>query len=225
MNACKENPLHVMYDWETTDNRPTSAVASIAVILFRPEELKTFEELVDSALRVKFDIAEQFSKFGRTWNQSTIDWWRHPDQAEAYKSVIAPSVDDVSLSEFGPILDRWLADNGYQANVGEKIWTRGNNFDPPIFSSIYEQFGWEEPMPWWNIRDVRTEIDAVTPYWQPDHEGYGYIKDFPYPDGFIKHKEEHDCARDILMMQYAHIGLCQRLNNVVGGLHDEGRKS
>ncbi len=205
-------PLHVMYDWETADKRPTAAVASIALILFRPSELKTFDELVASALRVKFDLKAQFRDFGRTWDKETIDWWRHPDQAEAYKSVIAPHESDVSLKEFGPILDKWLAENGYMANTGEKIWTRGNAFDPPILSDIFESFGWEEPMPWWNLRDVRTEIDCITPYWKPDHAGYGYIDGFPYPDNFIKHKEEHDCARDILMMQYAHIGMCNMLN-------------
>ena len=217
MNPSSDNPLHVIYDFETVDNKPSAALASAAFILFRPEELKTFDELVAGALRIKFDLKEQFSpEIGRSWNKETIDWWKSEEQADAYQKVIKPSANDVSIKYFNQILQKWLTDNGYVANVGEKIWTRGNSFDPPMLDSVWNQFGWDPCFPWWNTRDVRTEIDAVTPYWDANHEGRGYIKDFPYPNNFIKHMETHDCARDIMMMQYAHVGLCQRLNFVDG---------
>lgn len=206
------SPQHIIYDFETVDTKPTSAVASVAFILFRPEELKTFDELVSGALRIKFDIKEQLSTLNRTFSKDTVEWWKSEENAEAYKKVIMPSPQDVSIRFFNEILTKWLADNKYVANCGEKIWTRGNNFDPPIFDNIYQQFGWEANYPWWNVRDVRTEIDAVVPYWDDSHAGRGYIKDFPYDDKFMKHMETHDCARDILMMQYAHIGLAHKLS-------------
>lgn len=208
-------PKHVIYDWETTDNKPTSAVASIAAIVFVPGEMKTFDELVASAIRIKFDLSEQFAA-GRTWSQDVIDFWKKPENQEAYDMVIKEDGSEISLSQFGPIFQKWLNDQGYVPNIGEKIWTRGNAFDPPIFTNIYQYFGWDEPFPWWNIRDVRTEVDAIVPYWDPQHEGRGYIRDFPYPENFVKHKEEHDCARDILMMQYAHVGMINYLNSLRG---------
>jgi hypothetical protein len=93
----KPNPLSIIYDFETTDNKPTSAVASIAIIVFDPTELKTFDELVSSALRIKFKLTEQYAA-GRTWNKSTVDWWMHPDQKDAFSKVITPDVKmDVPL--------------------------------------------------------------------------------------------------------------------------------
>lgn len=211
----QQKPLDLIFDWETAGNKPHSAVASIALIVFDPAELLSFDELVAKSLRIKFKMPEQFSKFGRTYDQDTIDWWKKPENAEAYKMVIEVDGSEVSLSEMGPIVQAYLDRVGYVPNIGEKIWTRGNSFDPPIFSHIYEYFGWEEPYPWWNVRDVRSTIDAIVPYWDNTHEGYGYIKSFPYPEGFIKHKEEHDCARDILMMQHAHIGLINYMNSLI----------
>lgn len=217
-NTKKPNPLSVIYDFETTDKKPTSAVASLAVIVFDPSELKTFDELVSSALRIKFKLTEQYAT-GRTWSQDTVDWWMHPDQKDAFEMVIKPDERlDVPLSSIEDYITFYLAEMGFDYNNSGKIYTRGNSFDCPILSNIYQQYGYDEPFPWWNIRDVRTEIDAIVPYWDDTHEGYGYIRDFPYPDNFVKHKETHDCARDILMLQHAHIGLINKIEELsVGG--------
>lgn len=206
---------HLLYDFETVDNKPTAAIPSFAIIVFDPEEIAPFEELVKNALRLKFDLDEQFA-MGRTWRQEEVDWWSEPAQKEAYDMVIKKDGSEISLSQMGPIVQHYLDEQGYEPNVGEKIWTRGNSYDPPILTNIYDQFGWDEPYPWWNVRDVRTEIDAITPYWDVMHEGRGYVKGFPYPEGFVKHKEEHDCARDILMMQYTHVKMIEFLNSLRG---------
>lgn len=212
----ENSPKHLIFDWETVDDKPTSAVASVAFIVFDPTEIVSFEELVQNALRIKFDLSEQY-KMGRTWGISTVNWWKEEEQKEAYEHVIKPSMDDVSITRLYELLTNYLNEKGYKPNVGEKIWTRGNEFDPPIMNNIFEMMGWELPYPWWNIRDVRTEVDAITQYWDPNHAGYGYVKNFPYPEGFVKHKEEHDCARDILMMQYAHLNMLNFIEECKNG--------
>lgn len=211
---------HLIYDFETVANgckTPNAACPSLAVNVFDPSEDKSFDELVANTIRFKFKLSEQFTKYGRISDEDTVGWWKKPENAKAYAMVIEPSSEDISLSELGPLLQAYLNDQGYDAGDDKStVWTRGNSFDVPILSNIYAYFGWDEPYPWWRVRDVRTEIDAIVPYWDKNHAGYGYIKGFPYPDNFIKHKEEHDCARDILMLQHAHLGMQEmlsRLNN------------
>ena len=204
----------LIIDFETVSNAqvfPDTAVASVAMIAFDPAEQLSFEELVNNALRIKFNLGEQYA-MGRRWDQETVDWWKKEENTEAFKAVIQPHPSDVSIREMNSLICNYLQRMAYDPSENGKVYSRGNAFDFPLFSNIYKSFGWEEPFAWWNIRDVRTEIDAVWSHVDPHHEGYGYIKEFPYPEGFIKHVETHDCARDILMMQYAHYGLLEKIN-------------
>ena len=196
---------HLLYDWETLSpgGYPDTAVLSIGMIVFDPSEILSFDQLVSNALRIKFDYTEQINRMGRVYDKETIDWWNQPENADAKAKVVDRDGTERSLSDMKSIVDKYLEIMEYDGTKG-KVWTRGNDFDSPILVNVYKQFNWEMPYSWWNIRDIRTEIDAITQYWDHNHEGYGYIKDFPYPDGFIKHLETHDCCRDVLMMQYTH---------------------
>lgn len=199
--------MDIIYDFETVAIGEGAAVPSLAILAFDPSELLTFDELVSKSLRLKFNLKQQFVEYGRKYDTDTINWWKDADRAEAYKQVIAPSAEDISLSEAPLRINQYLASMGYQPNSGEKVWTRGNDFDVPLMKNIYNQFGKEVPYPFWAVRDIRTEIDCVTPYWDENHEGKGYVKNFPYPEGFIAHVETHDIARDVLMMQHTHLSL------------------
>ena len=202
---------HLIFDFETLDNRSYNrpVVPSVAFLVFDPEVLMSFDQLVDNSLRIKFDISEQI-QHGRKYNQETVDWWRKPDNSEAYKKVIEVDGSEVGLGQLDSLLKEYLIEMEYDPGKG-KVWTRGNSFDVPILDNIYEDFGWDPAFSWWNVRDIRTEIDAITPHFDSTHAGYGYIKDFPYPKGFIKHQETHDVSRDVLMMQQAHIQLMTKM--------------
>lgn len=195
---------HLILDWETCGNgsrNPQCAVPSFGAIVFDPNTMRTFDELVNDGVRYKFHLNEQFEEMGRTYDQDVINFWMNPENADAKKRVIDIDGSEISLKEFGARFEAYLLEKGYD---GGKVWTRGNDFDIPILYNVLKQNGVDDLFPWWNVRDIRTEIDCVGYYIDPDHKGYGYIDSFPYPDGFVKHVEVHDCARDILMLQYGH---------------------
>ena len=212
------SPKQIILDFETVGNaqrNPDTATPSLAILVFDPTEMKSFEELVGDALRLKFDLKTQFNKYNRTWDQSTVDWWSDPKQADARSMVIDPSPEDIDLSLMGPRIQKYLDDMGYQPNAkGDRIWARGPQFDIVLIENIYKYFGWEIPFPWWNIRDIRTEIDAITTIWNPDHTPNGYDDSFVWPDCVIKHREDHDIALDVLMMQNTHLRLAEYLNSI-----------
>lgn len=200
---------HVLFDYESCGNAqedPNVATPSLGVLVFDINELVPFEELVNRAVRFKFNIPEQINTLKRTVHQDTIDWWKKPENSEAYKRVIMPSSEDISLSELGPKLDEYLAKMGWSAATdGEargRVWTRGNAFDAPLMTNIYKHFGWEEPFHFSLLRDVRTNIDSIAQLYDPDHAWWGFPRGFTEPEGFIRHIEEHDCACDALRMQY-----------------------
>lgn len=205
-----ETPMNVIYDLETLDTTPSAAVASIAIIVFDPSKLQDFDSLVANACRIKFKLDEQFQPpMNRTFSQSTVDWWQAPEQAEAYQKVIVPSDEDVSLTELPRLLKAYLDSMGYKPNVGEKVYMRGF-MDFPIMDDVFRMLNHEPVMPWWAARDVRTEIDAIAPYWDDQHQSWGNMKSFSTPPSFIKHVETHDCAIDVLKMQHAHLKLMEK---------------
>lgn len=204
-----KNGKHVIFDFETVGNAqkdPNVATPSLGILVFDPNEIVPFDELVQRARRFKFTINEQFNTFGRTWHQDTIDWWKKDENADAFARVIAPSVEDISLSELGPKIDAYLAEMGWSADTDGKacgrVWTRGNAFDAPLMTNIYSYFGWDEPMPFYLLRDVRTKIDAIAELYDDEHPWWGYPRGYETPEGFIKHMESHDCANDVLQIQY-----------------------
>jgi len=206
-------PLNVIIDFETVDKIPTAAVASMAVIVFDPSVVQDFDNLVKNSFRIKFNLAEQYS-MGRTWEQSTVDWWMAPEQADAFQRVIVPSTDDVSINELPIKLKQYLDRMGYKPNVGEKIYARGNAFDMPLMENIFTSLGAEAVLPWWGYRDVRTEIDAIAPYWNPEHKAWGNMNCFVPPASFVKHIDTHDCAIDVIKMQYAHLKLMKHFGMI-----------
>jgi len=182
----------VCYDFETLSQDPqTGIVVNMAGIQYSEERFRddpyTFEELVGMAKFIKFDTKEQIEKYGRKPDKSTIDWWAK--QNEEARSLLAPSSEDKSITE--------LYD--FCKNISqkpEKVYTRGNTFDPIYLSSLMKQLGRPDPWDWWTIRDTRSLIDGIS---------YGQDLDNKFmPEGitgFIYHNPIHDVAVDIMRMQ------------------------
>lgn len=203
--------VDVILDFETVDVTPTSAVLSLAILAFDPSECLTFADMVHRSLRIKFNINNQAPR--RTINNDTVNWWKSDEMKTAYAKVVEKDGTEVDISELDGILSTYLTGMGYEAGNNGKIWARGNAFDNPILEDIYAQHGWAAVFPFWNYRCVRTEIDAITPYWDDAHKGYGYLRDeiFPKPAGMIKHIEVHDIAFDVMQMQFTHLKLMEKL--------------
>jgi len=84
-------------DWETLDIIPSAAVTSVAVLVFDPTIITPFHEQVKNCMKLKFDWKSQLAN-GRTFSQSTIDFWKKPENADAFATEVAPNENDVQLS-------------------------------------------------------------------------------------------------------------------------------
>jgi hypothetical protein len=175
----------------------TGAAVSLACLEFDTNRYTqgdgySYEELLENAKTIKFNVEEQVKKYGRTIQKSTLDWWKKQG-AEAQKQL-QPSDDDVSISE----LHNWLTTN-FDIPSAKAVWTRGNTFDPIFLRTILESVGDADPFTqWWAIRDTRSFLDGML---------YGSdIKNTFVPDElgekFIGHDPKHDIVMDVMRMQY-----------------------
>lgn len=202
----------LMVDFETLGVQPNACVTCMSFLVFDPSDIVEFDELVKNTLTIKLDWKTQLNSLGRTITDSTIDFWKKPENSLAYKTNVQEHPDDVQLSSVNEMLYHYLNKMGYDLsdNSTDKAYCRGNVFDFGMLENIYEHFNWQPLIKFWNYRDVRTEIDAIMQHVDPKHEGYGYVRNFNL-DNFIKHDSAHDCARDVLMIQYAHMELINKL--------------
>jgi hypothetical protein len=185
-----------IYDYETLSKDMINGVAvNLAAIIFDDsrfiEQPYEFEELLESAYFIKFDVKEQVEKYGRTIQKETLDWWMKLDPE--VRSMIKPSPDDVSIE----LVHSFFKDT-LQIQNCDKIYTRGNTFDPIITETLHRNIGKVDPAKWWVIRDVRSLFEGMT---------YGHkIKNNFIPEGlqskFIAHNPIHDIAMDIMRFQY-----------------------
>lgn len=196
--------MNLIYDYETLGTDPsTCAVCSLAMLKYDEDrflsiEPYTFQELVNSAYDVKFDIIDQVKNYGRIIEKSTLEWWQEQPK-ELRNRVLEPSDKDISISELFDVFVKFI---GY-----DKIdlsYTRGNTFDPVITfhllkitnpsvkSKLHDQLHH-----WSTVRDVRTFIATMA---------YGVELSTTFiPDGleseFEAHNPIHDIAMDVMRMQ------------------------
>lgn len=197
---------YVIIDFETLDTKPSTAITALSVLMFDPSELKSFDELVKCTKFLKFDWKEQIQN-GRTTSEDTLNFWRSPDNKEAFDFCVQPKDDDISIKD----LPNTLSEMFKGINTSDIIvYSRGNSFEFGIMDNIFESLGEMNPIPFWSHRDVRTEIDSIMQHLDPNHKFDGNINGLSI-DGFIKHNPVHDCAKDVISMQYAHVKLAEKI--------------
>jgi hypothetical protein len=186
----------IIYDFETLSQNPVNGVVvSFAMMNFDrsrfEEEPYTYQELVDSASYIKFDVAEQVSKYKRIITQDTLNWWSKQN-AEAQSKIAPDSKNDKSISE---LYDFFIQHKSHHAN---KIYTRRNTFDPVFMTSLMEAIGKPEPYLWWDIRDTISYIEGLV---HPNQD----LKTNFIPEGledhFVAHDPCHDIAMDVMRIQ------------------------
>lgn len=188
----------VIYDFETLgQDQAKSAVVSFAMLEFSIPRLMSdvpykFEQLVDSAHVIKFDVAEQLEKYSRTISKDTLKWWTEHSSEKA-RNQLKPSPEDRSISELYDFIDQRIN----LKNV-TRTFTRGNTFDPMFLQYLMEQCGKPMPFHWRSIRDTRSMIEGMSIGMDLDN---AYIpSDLEHK--FIKHDPVHDIAMDVMRMQY-----------------------
>jgi len=185
-----------IYDFETLSQDVfTAPVVNLAILVFDESRFLTnpytFDDLVDSCRLVKFDVEEQVKKYNRKIQKSSLEWWG--SLGPHGKKMLLPSEDDVSIESLYDILANEIGMQDF-----DRVYTRGNTFDPILLKSVLETFGKEDPSKWWVIRDTRSLFEGMT---------YGHnIKSTFIPDelkeSFIAHDPCHDVAMDVMRFQY-----------------------
>ena len=149
----------------------------------------------DNAFFVKLDAADQRKRLGRTWQSSTMKWWKKQCDHALVKSY-TPRQDDIRLEDGIELFRTWSK----QFNEPKSwVWARGN-LDQLIIDAAEEQLEVEPVFHFGRWRDVRTAVDFL----YGTDNGYCSV-DYPAFDSFLhitKHDPVDDCILDAMMLLY-----------------------
>jgi hypothetical protein len=205
----------IILDFETLNTSPSAIVTAVSVLAYEPCEILSFDEMISRCLTLKFEWQSQIQD-GRIWDQDTVDFWNLPKNETAKAMWVTPAPHDVFIREMFTGIEAYMLANGVDFgdyNTDAKVYSRGNAFEFPLMDNLYKQYGYANPFPYWSIRDVRTEIDAVMGHIDPKHMGKGFVEGWVEPEGYCKHDPRHDIVGDVMMMQLAHCQLSMALGN------------
>jgi hypothetical protein len=187
--------MNYIFDFETLSiDRVNGAIISMAILEFDPNRFNVepyeYSQLLDNTGFIKFNVEDQVKNHGRKIDQDTLKWWG--EQSAEARAQLKPSVNDRLLSECIHFINEYIGNTKV-----DKVFSRGNTFDPIILDYIGVQFNQVIPWGHWAMRDTRSIIDGMA--WGTD------IKNSFIPDGlellFVAHNPSHDIAMDIMRMQ------------------------
>jgi hypothetical protein len=185
----------VIYDFETLgQDQQKSCIVSFAMITFSEKHYISdpyaFEELVERAHFIKFDVEDQINRYHRKINEETISWWN--SLGPEVRKQIMPSPDDKKLSELYDFIKSRTSGMSIK-----KVYTRGNTFDPMFLQYAMSDIGRPDPFSWRVVRDTRSMIEGMS-------FGMDLRNDYipsEVVDKFVKHDPRQDVALDIMRMQ------------------------
>lgn len=183
-----------VFDVETLGVESTCVVLSAAMVHFVPEERPTYQDILDGACFVKFDVKEQMA-VGRTASKSTLEWWKTQHEY-VRKTSLDPSREDMTVENGMQVFYDYMAK--FPNAKKQTMWARGS-LDQMAIDSLAVKFGLEEITPYNMWRDVRTAVDIM--YGTTN----GYVE-VVHPmferHNVIKHHPVHDCALDAMQLMY-----------------------
>ncbi|MCX8574564.1 MULTISPECIES: 3'-5' exonuclease [unclassified Gilliamella] len=190
----------VIIDIETLDTAPTAVILSIGAFSFNKFNLKETMISINHMLRSSEQNKNQSFYYnlhllpqilrGRSISAETIDFWKNNDYSPFIGHSWDPRQALINLSKY---LNDKLSNND-----DVHLYFRGTSFDEAILVNAYKSLDLEVPWKFYNVRDIRTYIDALT------NSNKGYIKDFKTNFNFTKHHALHDVLRDAEQMCVAY---------------------
>lgn len=180
-------PIHIMLDLETWGTDPGRDLRSIGACVFDPDTGEvcgadglagfgpsnsapgTFYQNVENpqygwnAPKYK---AHGSSKYPLTRDPSTVEWWSHPDRAEAAAQLLTDVVDlAVGLERFAAWLDTVVIDVTAPDIPHDmsciRLWSHGENMDEPMLRMAYKALNLPVPWHYRSPRDTRTAFDLA----------------------------------------------------------------
>ena len=187
----------IIYDFETLGVDPDQNPVILAMAAMQYDDAEfieghgiSYEDAINRAPMIKFNVVEQVKKYARTINSDTLQFWK--DQGETAKFILDPSNEDVSVDELPQF---WKSNFSSPFNI-KRVFTRGNTFDPAMLKTLPGG----DPFSWWTIRDTRSYIDGMLLGSDEDNK-------FIPPglkDRFVHHHPSHDVVMDVMRMQALH---------------------
>lgn len=208
------NVPHLAVDIETLAWSETAVITAFAATIFHFEKDKelSYKEIVDKTFYAKLDVKDQLTRFGRTTDKDTIDWWKK-QPIEVQEMSIKRKDDDVKADDMLISFKDYLLDNKFDF-YNSYIWTRGIAYDIPKVESFIKTIADAEEKNSYNsqfsgyvknkdkymlntfrARDIRTFHDLVA---DVDNGKW----DFPEgrPKEFVEHHAQHDIALDVFKL-------------------------
>lgn len=187
----------LIIDFETLSFRSHKcAVIDMAAMLFNTERFisdkpYTLDD-INMVRHWKLNVSDQVKQYGYEIESSTLEFWK--DQSSEIRAKIKPSTDDLSVIDFAKSFHEYLI----ELPKINRWWSRGNTFDQVILTRLFESAGrWnhmDEYLKHWQVRDIRTYIDAKFDF-NPPMNGFCPIQDEALWNSTFK---QHDCRWDIL---------------------------
>ncbi|MCX8596764.1 3'-5' exoribonuclease [Gilliamella sp. B3486] len=191
----------VIIDIETLDTAPTAVILSIGAFAFDRFDLnETLENIKNSSIQENegphhlyyvCNLNDQLILSKRTISQSTINWWR--DQSWSSIKPLFFGNRQPKLFETLAFLIRKI-NKWTEINPKIMFYFRGADFDPVILKNAFSEYGLPTPWEYYNVRDVRTYIDALS------GDDSGYLDGHKLSFNYIKHNSLHDAMRDAEQM-------------------------
>ena len=184
-----------VFDIETLSKESNAVILSFACVHFSDKDKSSFQYMKDNSFFVKLDASDQFKRLKRSYQQSTIDWWKKQCENARIKSY-KPSSNDVIIEDGLEQFRTWTK----QFNEDRSwVWARGT-LDQLVLDSAVEQLNIEPIFHYNRWRDVRTAVDFL----YGTYNGYCDV-DYPGFDPFLnitKHDPVDDCLYDAMMLLY-----------------------
>jgi hypothetical protein len=137
---------HVMVDLETLGTTPDSVILSIGAVRFCLDTGKVDDKAFYASVSVDSNLA-----LGRKLSEDTLVWWFKQDKAAQYVFHEEKDTLEAALES----LTEWFGSTRFKPE-NTLVYSKGADFDIPMLSHAYSQFGWETPWQFWNTRCFRT---------------------------------------------------------------------
>lgn len=147
-----EAKKNFMIDTETLATTPNAVVRCISVIPFTLEREESVEEILGRQLTVWIQAQPQIEA-GRELCEDTIAWWEKklqsadPAERAAAERIFAENADEVDPKLGLEIIAAYMLDE----EPDGLIYSRGSNFDFPMFEDMARQYGVPLPFSTWKI--------------------------------------------------------------------------
>lgn len=188
----------LIFDVETLGVDSNAVILSAALIHFDPMEKPDYQKLLDDAIFVKFKSRDQIERLKRSYDTSTIEWWKNQHHYVRQVSL-DPSGDDLTLEEGITKLHNYM--NKFPNSRKETMWARGS-LDQIVIDHAAGKLDLQTITDYNKWRDVRTAVDILygttNGYCEVEHPTFNRA-------AVIKHHPVHDCALDAMMLMYGKI--------------------